>query len=171
MDGVRGIKLVSNQAAENEGRYDFWKDVKRLELLTKHFKGFVIGGIAIFLTNQKNYTNTVKDSYKYSAFDFSTKDVGKRLNWNHMVISDAEPPKWCPNKPESQCQSCENPCGEDKKKSMDAMNCKEFYHFKRPNFSFESKHEIFWYDNKEGWNGPLQQKFYCCYVTVPEWKE
>lgn len=33
----KNIPLVTDQAAENEGRYDFWKDVKRLELLKKTF--------------------------------------------------------------------------------------------------------------------------------------
>jgi hypothetical protein len=174
--GKKGIKLVSNQAAENEGRYDFWKDVKRLELLAEHFKDSVIGGIAIFLTNQGSYYSKKDNTkYKYSAFNFTYKERGKPLNWNHKAKSatDADGnlviPKWC-QMSNSSCLFCESPCGEDKKKSMDPKNCKAFSHFKRPNFAFERDYELFWHGKDQFLDGPLGQKFYCCYVTVPEWK-
>lgn len=172
-----GIKLVSNQAAENEGRYDFWKDVKRLELLAQHFNESVIGGIAIFLTNQSSYYSKKDNTnYKYSAFNFTYKERGKPLNWNHKAKSatDADGnlviPKWC-KMSNSPCLSCKSPCGEDKKESMAPDKCKEFSHFKRPNFKFNRDYEIFWY-GKEGCltERPLGQTFYCCYVTIPKWQ-
>lgn len=170
--GQKGIKLVSNQAAENEGRYDFWKDVKRLELLAEHFKDSVIGGIAIFLTNQSSYYSKKDDtSYKYSAFNFSSKKGKKPLNWNHKAKSELDQeviPQWCQMPKNSSCQSCISPCGEDKKKSMDPKNCKEFSHFKRPNFTLKRNYEIFWHGENQSLDGPLGQKFYCCYVTVPK---
>lgn len=177
--GKKGIKLVSNQAAENEGRYDFWKDVKRLELLAEHFKESVIGGIAIFLTNQSSYYSKKDNdntSYKYSAFNFSCKEGKKPLNWNHKAKSELDEdrnlviPQWCQMSEEYSCLSCTSPCGEDKKKSMDPKNCKAFSHFKRPNFAFERDYELFWHGKDQFLDGPLGQKFYCCYVTVPEWK-
>ena len=171
--GQKGIKLVSNQAAENEGRYDFWKDVKRLELLAEHFKDSVIGGIAIFLTNQGSYYSKTDDTYKYSAFNFSSKKGEQRLNWNHKAKSatDADGnlviPKWC-QMSNSSCLSCKYPCGEDKKKSMDPKDCIEFSHFKRPNFTLKRDYKIFWHGENQSLDGPLGQKFYCCYVTIPK---
>lgn len=168
--GKKGIKLVSNQAAENEGRYDFWKDVKRLELLAEHFKDSVIGGIAIFLTNQGNYTNQ-QPGNKYSPFNLSKKKTGTLLYWDHQT-----PPTWCNKWRKDACERCENPCGEAqktepaKRKDKDSVWGSKLCHYKRPNFSFERTYGVSWLNGTDGWSGPLGQKFYCCYVTVPEWK-
>ena len=63
------IKLVTDQSAQNEGRYDFWKDVKRLELLGEHFEN-VVGGVAVFVTNDKTY-HKIQGNFKYSQFAFN----------------------------------------------------------------------------------------------------
>ena len=62
-------ELVKNQSAQNIGRYQFWKDVKRLELLKESYKN-VIGGIALFLTNDANYLKTTKGA-DYEDFGMS----------------------------------------------------------------------------------------------------
>jgi hypothetical protein len=66
---VTGVKLVKDQSAQNIGRYQFWKDVKRLELLKESYVN-VIGGIALFLTNDDNYLNTTSGA-DYEAFGMS----------------------------------------------------------------------------------------------------
>ena len=169
--GQKGIKLVSNQAAENEGRYDFWKDVKRLELLAEHFKDSVIGGIAIFLTNQGNYTNQVTDN-KYSLFNLSEKQKDTLLYWDHQT-----PPTWCNKWWKGACKTCKNPCGEAqktepaKRKDKDSVKWgSELCHYKRPNFSFKNTYKPLWLVGSDGWLGPLGQRFYCCYVTIPKCK-
>ena len=75
----KNLILVTNQSAENEGRYDFWKDVKRIEILSKAFDN-VIGGIAILVTNQENYKNS-NENFKYSNFNLSDSKNGF-LYWN-----------------------------------------------------------------------------------------
>ena len=168
--GKKGIKLVSNQAAENEGRYDFWKDVKRLELLAEHFKESVIGGIDIFLTNQGNYKYQ-QTGNKYSPFNLSKKQTGTLLYWDHQTQ-----PTWCNKWQKDPCTYCKNPCGEAqktelaKRKDKDSVWGSKLCHYKRPNFSFERTYGVSWLNGTDGWSGPLGQKFYCCYVTVPEWK-
>ena len=51
-DGVAGA--LKSHGAQDLGRYDFWKDVKRLELVKSRF-GNVAGGLAVFLTNDTTY--------------------------------------------------------------------------------------------------------------------
>ena len=42
--------VVKNQGAQDLGRYDFWKDVRRLELVRRRFAA-VKNGLALFVTN------------------------------------------------------------------------------------------------------------------------
>ena len=143
------IKLVTNQSAQNEGRYDFWKDVKRLELLNKHYKN-VIGGIAFFITNDKSYTTTTPNC-KYTRFGLDDLKEGF-LYWNYNI---------CPNG-HSKCgsEACqEKPCGEKKTKKNDTWI--------RPSFSLEGKRFGEWWPNKEnGLDGAQKEKFYCYTVEV-----
>lgn len=77
------IPIVTNQAAQDLGRYDFWKDVRRIELLKKYFHA-VSGGVAVFLTNDKSYMKEPKPNVKYYNFrmDGVTPIGGKMLEWN-----------------------------------------------------------------------------------------
>lgn len=158
------IELVSNQAAENEGRYDFWKDVKRLELLKTHFEDYVLGGIAVFLTNQESYTR-VTTEFKYSNFCFTQTKEGY-LCWNY----NNSKPKWC----KLDCDCGKNgcvytPCGEDiKKKYVDIVK-NEFDQFERPNFQLNKKYIGRWLNDpncKKGFKGPLGQNFFCYSVVI-----
>lgn len=65
---VKGVQIVKNQSAQNEAKYAFWKDVRRLELLKNRYKA-VPGGLALFLTNDPSYQNTPRlgtNSYTHS---------------------------------------------------------------------------------------------------------
>ena len=48
-----GVILKNNQA-QDFGRYEFWKDVRRIELLVKSFEN-VQNGIVLFVTNDEYY--------------------------------------------------------------------------------------------------------------------
>ena len=54
-------QLIKDQSAQDIGRYAFWKDVKRLELLKERFEN-VVGGIAAFVTNDESYTTAPKSN-------------------------------------------------------------------------------------------------------------
>jgi hypothetical protein len=157
----QNIVLVTNQAAQNEGRYDFWKDVKRLELLTKHFAEEVVGGISIFLTNDETYLKT-EGNYKYSNFTFNERKSGF-LFWNHDAGKCARPANYCPDVNKNTIKNCGHVpipdkcerCGEQFKKGK----------IVRPNFTLKNEYIGEW-QNGEYLYECLDQKFYCYSVTV-----
>ena len=64
--------IIKNQNAQDIGRYAFWKDVRRLEQLNERFNK-VVGGIAVFVTNDKSYTTTPRiQTVGYFDFRMST---------------------------------------------------------------------------------------------------
>lgn len=161
------VQLVTDQSASNEGRYDFWKDVKRLEVLNESFKENVVGGIAILVTNDGNYLTT-KEHCKYTKFGLTEEKTGF-LFWAHNA-----------SKKSTFCKS-QSTCGEDKtkcaicgeklkdKKKGSIINDFDINDFERPNFSLEGKYSGQWYKEKDesGFIGPLSQRFYCYSVLLP----
>ena len=69
------VPIVTNQAAQNLGRYAFWKDVRRIELVKKHYRA-VNAGIAVFLTNDESY---LKSRVGTNYYDFSM-DEGRQVS-------------------------------------------------------------------------------------------
>lgn len=49
------VVVMKNQGAQDLGMYDFWKDVRRVELVRNRFER-VKGGLAVFVTNDPLYT-------------------------------------------------------------------------------------------------------------------
>lgn len=77
----KGIQIVKNQAAQNISKYDFWKDVRRLEILKKKFKN-IHGGICLFLTNDSSYQNQTSENAKCKNFSMAPFPChGKEMNW------------------------------------------------------------------------------------------
>ena len=60
-----GIILKNNQA-QDFGRYEFWKDVRRIELLVKSFEK-VRNGIVLFVTNDVSYKMPLTQKNKNSV--------------------------------------------------------------------------------------------------------
>ncbi len=60
-DELLGEKVVvmKNQGAQDLGMYDFWKDVRRVELVRNRFDR-VKNGLAVFVTNDNTYTKASK---------------------------------------------------------------------------------------------------------------
>lgn len=93
-------KIIKDQAAQDLGRYGFWRDVRRLEITSAAFKN-VVGGIAIFLTNDDNYskcpkTNSRKVQYRDFAMNVSERSKGE-MAWRHNEndeVFNAEENKW-----------------------------------------------------------------------------
>lgn len=80
--------LVTNQAAQNLGRYSFWKDVRRVEHLINKFKRIKDGGYVVFVTDDPTYmTNTgmtitgVKCNYYMFAMNDGRYVGPSKLNW------------------------------------------------------------------------------------------
>lgn len=73
--------IIKNQAAQNISKYDFWKDVRRLEILKKKFKN-IHGGICLFLTNDQSYKSTPRDNAKCKNFSMNPSSLhGTNMNW------------------------------------------------------------------------------------------
>ena len=53
------VVVMKNQGAQDLGMYDFWKDVRRVELVRNRFER-VKGGLAVFVTNDSLYTKASK---------------------------------------------------------------------------------------------------------------
>ena len=53
-EDLKDSKFLKDQGAIPRGRYDFWKDVARLEFIKESFKPKICKGFCVFLTNEKN---------------------------------------------------------------------------------------------------------------------
>ena len=51
-----GVEIVKNHGAQDIVSYNFWKDVRRIEIIRELFPGHVAGGVAVMLTNDTYYT-------------------------------------------------------------------------------------------------------------------
>ena len=67
---VKGMEILKNQAAQDIRRYDFWKDVRRIELVKNIFPT-VKNGLAVFLTNDSSYTKNPKEDSACYPFSMS----------------------------------------------------------------------------------------------------
>lgn len=156
------IAIVTNQSAENEARYDFWKDVKRIELLSEHYK-HVKGGVSLFLTNQASYLNTTSEC-KYSAFGFQGKKTGL-LEWYYKNAKEKIP---------GEKYKYRKIKGQSVKKEVLKEDLKKLigdYYYERPNFTLKQQYEGKWlYGEKNSKHikiGAKNHEFYCFAVAVP----
>lgn len=77
---IKNIEIIPNQAAQNLGRYAFWKDVKRVELVKK-FYPTVKNGLAVFVTNDETYLKS-KEGTDYYGFRMIEGDtISGVLKW------------------------------------------------------------------------------------------
>lgn len=98
-------ELYTNQSAQNNGKFNFFKDIKRLEIL-KNSKDDDFGiekGFAIFITNDHLYWNAAKEKTSVADFDLcddkgikkDTYDAKWRKSKNATVtISQSHTVEW-----------------------------------------------------------------------------
>ena len=87
-------KLLKNQAALNIGRYSFWKDVKRLEMIKEYFKPNVIEGFCVFMTNDQGYMNSTNGSSADFTMKAKTLHTGE-LKWKESTAKSTK--EKCPS--------------------------------------------------------------------------
>lgn len=68
-DTLPNVELLKNHGAHDFNCYDFWRDVKRIECLEG--RTGVVGGIAVFLTNDPLYWKGPGANAGYSAFSIA----------------------------------------------------------------------------------------------------
>lgn len=73
------VVVMKNQGAQDLGMYDFWKDVRRVELVRNRFER-VKSGLAVFLTNDAFYTRgsrATSNNYLFGMVGDATSSTKK----------------------------------------------------------------------------------------------
>ena len=79
----RSVVVMKDQGAQDLGMYDFWKDVRRVELVRKRFKQ-VKNGLAVFVTNDTSYKKDSKPTSNNYLFNMSEGRLfGKQMHWRN----------------------------------------------------------------------------------------
>lgn len=88
---VRGIEVMRQQSAQDIRRYDFWKDVRRIELIRRIFPA-VHNGLAVFMTCDPGYLNEPREGSASAPFSMSGKAPigGGAMDWNGPSASRAD---------------------------------------------------------------------------------
>ena len=85
--------IMKDQGAQDLGMYDFWKDVRRVELVRNRFER-VKGGLAVFVTNDKFYTKPSRSTSNNYLFNM---DEGKHATKKHWRLPESVCAKNHPN--------------------------------------------------------------------------
>lgn len=110
-ENLSDIIVLKNQGAQDWGKYDFWKDVRRVELVRQRFRN-IKNGLAVFVTNDDSYTkpsreksnsyllnmdegmHSIKkywaDSKSACAQNHPNFNVEKEyhIHWNNIIVED-----------------------------------------------------------------------------------
>ena len=94
--GTPSPVTLGHHGAQNIGCYDFWKDIKRLELFEEKFEN-VEQGIMLFVTNDSSYLQPPRNNeVGYAQFSINQNRIvesGQTLDWNGALsISVNRPP-------------------------------------------------------------------------------
>ena len=74
------VVVMKNQGAQDLGMYDFWKDVRRVELVRRRFAK-VKGGLAVFVTNDALYTKASKPTSNNYLLNMNEGVHSREKHW------------------------------------------------------------------------------------------
>ena len=74
------VEVMKNQGAQDLGMYDFWKDVRRIEIVRERFKS-IKNGLAVFVTNDSAYLKAGRESSNHVMFSMTEGPHGKVKHW------------------------------------------------------------------------------------------
>ncbi|ROT10842.1 hypothetical protein EEL49_01790 [Muribaculaceae bacterium Isolate-104 (HZI)] len=82
-------EIIKTQAASNLVMYSYWKDVRRIEVITEKFHN-VAGGVALLVTNDNTYWDKPRDNAKYLPFStHADREITPgALVWNGQLSSE-----------------------------------------------------------------------------------
>ena len=87
------VVVMKNQGAQDLGMYDFWKDVRRVELVRRRFDR-VKGGLAVFVTNDPLYTKASRPNSNNSLLNMNE---GVHSTHKHWLNAESTCAKTHPN--------------------------------------------------------------------------
>lgn len=76
------VIVMKNQGAQDLGIYDFWKDVRRVELVRNRFDR-VKGGLAVFVTNDALYTKSCKPTSNNYLLNMNEGNHSRIKHWQN----------------------------------------------------------------------------------------
>ena len=100
--------FIVQRGAYDNSCYDFWKDVKRLQDITTQYSSSVKSGLAVFLTDDKNYWTPKSPSINYYQFRLDSNNTNQQRFWNKPSPAKSRPnfclnpnftPTWFPSSP------------------------------------------------------------------------
>ena len=74
------VVVMKNQGAQDLGMYDFWKDVRRVELVRNRFER-VKGGLAVFVTNDALYTKVSRANSNNRLLNMNEGPHSRAKHW------------------------------------------------------------------------------------------
>lgn len=83
------VEVLKNQGAQDLGMYDFWKDVRRVELVCRRFAA-VKNGLAVFVTNDNQYLNPCRETSNNYHFCMSEGVHDTYRHWKNPDSSCAK---------------------------------------------------------------------------------
>lgn len=75
---IDNCEIMKNQGAQDIVSYNFWKDVRRIEVVKRLFPDTVVGGLAVMLTNDPYYVRGASPGSLCEQF--STADNRKKIH-------------------------------------------------------------------------------------------
>ncbi len=83
------VEVLKNHGAQDLGMYDFWKDVRRIELVRNRFAA-VKNGLAVFVTNDKQYLTPGRESSNNRLLSMEEGLHGKVKHWQQSESTCAK---------------------------------------------------------------------------------
>lgn len=83
------VVVMKNQGAQDLGMYDFWKDVRRVELVRNRFER-VKGGLAVFVTNDDYYVRGSKEGSNNYLFNITAGEHSPIKHWQNEQSACAQ---------------------------------------------------------------------------------
>jgi len=74
------VEVMKNQGAQDIGMYDFWKDVRRIEIVRNRFKA-IRNGLAVFVTNDPAYLKAGRNTSNHVQFSMTEGAHSKEKHW------------------------------------------------------------------------------------------
>ena len=82
------VVVMKNQGAQDLGMYDFWKDIRRVELVSRRFKS-VKGGLAVFVTNDSLYTKESRQNSNNYLLNMNEGEHSPIKHWRKYLCKDS----------------------------------------------------------------------------------